>query len=197
MVYHHQTEIINTMFPFIVIWTIWFVSEIMLNRLFRSGNYGKNDQDKGSTRIIWITIGIANTLGILSAVFLKAPLSHLSIIQYSGLLLIVAGIIIRLIAIFSLGRFFTVDVTILDHHKLKTDGLYRLIRHPSYLGSLISFFGFGISLNNWISLIIIFIPVTLAMLYRIKIEEQLLTKQFGTEYSDYIKKTFRLIPWIY
>jgi protein-S-isoprenylcysteine O-methyltransferase Ste14 len=185
------------MFPFIIIWTIWFVSEIVLNRLLRSGTYGKNDQDKGSTRNIWITIGIANTLGLLSAVFLKAPLGHLSIIQYSGLLLIVAGIIIRFIAIFSLGRFFTVDVTILDHHKLKTDGLYRLIRHPSYLGSLISFFGFGISLNNWISLIIIFIPVTLAMLHRIKIEEQLLTQQFGTEYSDYIKKTFRLIPWIY
>jgi protein-S-isoprenylcysteine O-methyltransferase Ste14 len=185
------------MIIFYLLWTIWFVSEIVLNRLLRSGTYGKNDQDKGSTRIIWITIGIANTLGILSSVFLKAPLSHLSIIQYSGLLLIIAGLIIRFIAIFSLGRFFTVDVTILDHHKLKTDGLYRLIRHPSYLGSLISFLGFGISLNNWISLIIIFIPVTIAMLHRIKIEEQLLTKQFGTEYSDYIKKTFRLIPWIY
>lgn len=197
MVCDHPASIISEMFPFIVIWTIWFASEIVLNRLLRSGTYGKNDQDKGSTRIIWITIGIVNTLGVLSSVFLKAPLSNLSIIQYSGLLLIIAGLIIRFIAIFSLGRFFTVDVTILDHHKLKTDGLYRLIRHPSYLGFLISFFGFGISLNNWISLIIIFIPVTLAILHRIKIEEQLLTQQFGTGYTDYIKKTFRLIPWIY
>lgn len=185
------------MIIFIIIWVIWFISEILLNRLFRSGNYGKKNLDRGSIRIIWITIGIANTLGILSVVFLKAPLSHQPMIQFLGLLLIVAGIIIRFIAVFSLRRFFTVDVTILDDHAVKMDGMYKLIRHPSYLGSLISFLGFGISLNNWISLIVILIPVTIAMLYRIRIEERLLTEHFGPEYSDYMIKTYRLIPWIY
>jgi len=105
--------------------------------------------------------------------------------------------ILRFISIWSLGKFFTVDVTIRDNHKIKQDGLYRIIRHPSYTGMLLSFIGLGISINNWISLLTISILVTIAMLYRIKIEERALKDQFGSEYSDYMKRTYRLIPWIY
>jgi protein-S-isoprenylcysteine O-methyltransferase Ste14 len=60
-----------------------------------------------------------------------------------------------------------------------------------------SFIGFGISLNNWISLIIIVIPITIAFIHRIKIEEQLMLKQFGVDYSEYMNKTYRLLPKIY
>lgn len=182
---------------FILIWSAWFLSEILLNRIFRSRNTDKKNLDKGTIRIIWITIGIANSLGIVSAMFLKFPISSYILIPCVGLFLIVTGMIIRFVAIISLGRFFTVDVTIRDNHKIKKDGIYKLIRHPSYTGSLLSFIGFGISLNNWISLFIISLLVIAAMLNRIKIEEKLLLDQFGIEYMDYIKKTYRLIPWIY
>lgn len=168
-----------------------------MNRFLRSGHYGKTDHDRGTIRIIWITIGIANSFGIGIAVFLHLPISNNLMIAYLGLLLIVSGMIFRFISIYTLGKLFTVDVTIRDNHKLIKDGIYRLIRHPSYSGSLLSFIGFGISLNNWFSLIIISIPVTVAMLNRIKIEERLLLDQFGAEYADYMKKTYRLVPWIY
>jgi protein-S-isoprenylcysteine O-methyltransferase Ste14 len=185
------------MIVFIVIWSVWFLSEIMVNRLLRSGKNDQKDQDKGSIRLIWIMIGLGNTLGIISSIFLKFPISNHLIIPCFGLFLIVVGMALRFISIWSLGRLFTVDVTIRNDHKIKKDGVYRLIRHPSYLGSLLSFVGFGLSLNNWISLLIITVLVTFAMLSRIKIEERLLTQQFGSDYSDYVKKTFRLIPWIY
>ena len=185
------------MLIFIIIWSLWFISEILLNRFLRSGNHDKKDQDKGSINIIWITIGIANSVGIIFSIFFHIPISNLLIIPYFGLILIILGMILRFISVWSLGRLFTVDVTIRDHHKIKKDGIYSIIRHPSYSGSLLSFIGFGISLNNWISLIIISILVTIAMLYRIKIEERLLIDQFGFEYLDYTKKTYRLIPWIY
>jgi protein-S-isoprenylcysteine O-methyltransferase Ste14 len=165
--------------------------------LFRSGKNDKKDEDKGSIRIIWITIGIANSLGIISFVFFNIPISNLLIIPYFGLFMIIVGMMLRFISIWSLGRLFTVDVTIRDNHKIKKDGIYRIIRHPSYSGSLLSFIGFGISLNNWISLLIISTLVTIAFLYRIKIEERLLIDQFGSDYSDYMKRTYRLIPWIY
>jgi protein-S-isoprenylcysteine O-methyltransferase Ste14 len=185
------------MIVFIIIWSIWFISEILLNRFLRSGNYGKNNQDKGSIGIIWITTGIANSLGIIFAIFIKSSISRTAFIPYLGLSLIVFGMIFRFISIITLGKFFTVDVTIRHDHKLKKDGVYRFIRHPSYLGSILSFIGFGLSLNNWLSLLIISIPVTLAMIYRIKIEEKLLIEQFGIEYLDYMKITYRLIPLIY
>jgi protein-S-isoprenylcysteine O-methyltransferase Ste14 len=182
---------------FVIIWSIWFISEILLNRLYRSKNNDKPNLDMGSLRIIWITIGLANSLGILSAVFIDLPISDYFLIPFIGLFIIAGGIILRFISVLSLGKFFTVDVTILKDHKIKKDGMYRLIRHPSYTGSLISFLGFGLSLSNLISLFIIIIPVFFAMIHRIKIEEKLLVDQFGIEYIDYMKKTYRLIPWIY
>ncbi|MCX6226575.1 MAG: isoprenylcysteine carboxylmethyltransferase family protein [Bacteroidia bacterium] len=183
-------------FP-IIVWSAWFISEILLTRMFRSDTADKKNQDKGSISIIWITIGIANTAGILCSIFLNMPVSHSAIVSYIGLSLIIIGMIIRFFSVWSLGRFFTVDVTIRENHKLKADGIYRLVRHPSYTGSILSFVGFGISINNWISILVISIPVTLAILYRIKIEERLLSNQFGSDYSDYIQRSYRLIPWIY
>jgi protein-S-isoprenylcysteine O-methyltransferase Ste14 len=185
------------MTAFIIIWSIWFLSEILLNRLFRSGGNDKKDQDRGTMRVIWITIGIANSIGIIIALFVNLPISSHEILPYIGLLILTFGILFRFYSIVSLGRLFTVDVTIRNNHKVKQDGIYRFIRHPSYLGLLLSFLGFGISLNNWISLLIIIIMVTVAILNRIRIEERLLLEQFGLEYSEYMKKSYRLIPWIY
>jgi len=181
----------------IIIWSVWFISEILLNRFLRSGKNIKNDKDKGTIRVIWITIGIANSLGIITTFFLKAPIGNILLIPYAGLILIVLGMIVRFISILTLGSLFTVDITIREKHTIKKDGIYRFVRHPSYSGSILSFIGFGISFNNWISLIVISIPVIFAMLNRIKIEERLLIDQFGEEYSNYMKKTWRLIPWIY
>jgi protein-S-isoprenylcysteine O-methyltransferase Ste14 len=182
---------------FIIIWSVWFISEIFVSRALRSGNKDKKGTDKGSFRIIWITIGIANSLGVLSAIFLQIPIGSTQLIPYTGLSLIVLGIIFRFISILSLGRLFTVKVTIREDHKIKSDGIYRLIRHPSYTGSLLSFLGLGLSYNNWISLAVILVPVALAMLHRIKIEEKLLVEQFGSEYLDYMSRTYRLIPYLY
>jgi protein-S-isoprenylcysteine O-methyltransferase Ste14 len=185
------------MITFIIIWSIWFISELLLNIFFRSAKNDKDGQDKGSMRSIWITIGIANNLGIIISIFFKFPISKLIIIPFMGLFLITAGMIFRFIAVWSLGKFFTVNVTIQENHKIIKNGVYKFIRHPSYLGSLVSFIGFGISLNNWISLTMIVIPITIAFINRIKIEEKLLLKQFEADYSEYMKKTYRLLPKIY
>jgi len=182
---------------FWIVWFIWFSSEILLNSLLRSDARDRKKQDKGSLRFIWIMIGIANTLGVIVANFVRFPISTSLQLPYVGLIVIIIGMMIRFYAIWTLGRFFTVDVTIRENHIIKQDGLYRIIRHPSYLGSLISFIGFGLSLNNWLSLIIVIVLVTISFIKRITIEEQTLIDQFGSDYLDYKKSTYRLIPWIY
>jgi protein-S-isoprenylcysteine O-methyltransferase Ste14 len=76
-------------------------------------------------------------------------------------------------------------------------GFYKHLRHPSYTGALLSFAGLGLSMNNWLSLILIFIPVLFAFIHRMNIEEKVLTGQFGKQYSDYIGKTNRIVPFVY
>jgi len=185
------------MIIFWIVWMIWFTSEILLNRFMRSGPEDKKNQDRGSVRLIWMIIALANTSGILFTVYTEIPISGHYFLPYIGLIVIAIGMILRFASIRTLGRFFTVDVTIRDNHALKKGGLYKIVRHPSYSGSLLSFIGFGISLNNWLSLITITILITIAFLYRIRIEEKALINQFGSDYLDYKNKTYCLIPWIY
>jgi protein-S-isoprenylcysteine O-methyltransferase Ste14 len=182
---------------FWIIWIIWFASEILLNRILHSGSGDKKDQDQGSIRLIWIMIAIAISLGILFSARIMVPISNLQLIPFIGLTIIIVGMIFRFISIWTLGRLFTVDVTIRENHKIKKDGVYKIIRHPSYSGSLLSFIGFGISLNNWLSLIIVTVLITIALVHRINIEEKILTDQFGSDYLNYKRNTYRLIPWIY
>ncbi|MFB6343558.1 methyltransferase family protein [Saccharicrinis sp. FJH62] len=184
---------------FLVIWSLWLLSEILLNRMMGSKQkqLGSKNHDQNSLRFIWITIFISITAGIMCNIYFYFPLIESSWVNYTGLFLIIAGMIFRFIAIYTLGSFFTVDVAFKDSQKLINKGLYKYIRHPSYTGSLLSFFGFGISLNNWLSVIVIFIPVLVVFMYRIKIEEKLLSEKLGSSYTEYINHTKRLIPFVY
>ena len=163
----------------------------------RSKARDKKDQDKKSLAFIWITILISMTVAIYISINYYFPISTSHAIKYFGSGLIFTGVLLRGMVISSLGKYFTADVTIRQGHQLKKDGFYKYLRHPSYSASLLSFIGFGISLNNWVSLIIIVAAILFAFIRRINIEEKTLTEYFGQEYIDYKKNTHRLIPFIY
>jgi protein-S-isoprenylcysteine O-methyltransferase Ste14 len=183
--------------PHLFIAVIWITSEIVLNRWLRSSQSDKTRADKQSLRIIWITIMIAMPLGHFLSVQTNWPISTSPVVPEMGLALIVAGMLFRFTAIYTLGRYFTVDVAIRTDHKIVKSGVYRYLRHPSYLGLLISFFGNALAFNSWMAVLVGFLPVLTVFLYRIKIEEELLISNFGQEYVDYKKGTWRLLPFIY
>lgn len=176
---------------------IWVFSEIVLARLKHSDTAGTK-QDKSSLRILWSTIILAITAGYLLALFRVGTLPGVSYFAaISGLVLILVGLAVRWIAILTLWKFFTVDVSIANDHRLVNTGLYKLVRHPAYTGSLISFLGLGVVFSNWLTLLVIFVPITIAFVYRIKVEEKALIAFFGDQYVRYCGTTKRLIPGIY
>ena len=185
------------MWLFITTYCLWILSEISLSLFRRSEKSDKKNADKGSLGLIWVIIIIANTLSYNVSGWIHLPLSADLAIRYMGLALIIVGMILRLTIVASLGKFFTVNVTILEDHKLKQDGFYKYARHPSYSASLLSFIGYGVSLNNWISLVIVSAAALTAFMIRIRIEEKTLIDHFGSEYVEYKKKTKRLIPFVY
>lgn len=182
---------------FLITYLIWFIVEVFLNMSKRSKQQDQQNKDKHSLFLIWVTIFVAIFSSIHVSLNYHFPILDNIYIGYIGLIIIIIGIIFRVIIIKSLGEYFTVDVTIKNNHKLKKDGFYKFLRHPSYFVSLITFIGFGISLNNWISLIITLILITSTFIYRIKVEEKALIQQFGNEYLEYKKSTKGLIPFVY
>jgi len=178
----------------IIICSLWFLSEILISLLTRSKKSESDSYDQNSLRMIWIAI----ILSITTGVFIGFSFPRFNVFEYFfGLSLVLIGISIRFIAIFSLKSFFTSDVAIHHDHRLKTDGIFKIVRHPSYSGSLLSFLGLGLTLGNWISLLVIFLPVLCAFLYRINVEEKALINNFKEEYLDYKKRSKKLIPYLY
>ena len=190
-----SVNLMTIIFP--ITYTIWLISEIALNRLLRSKSTDKQNTDKNSLSIIWFTVVISNAIAYYLTMTTYHPIDNNLIIGYAGLALIFTGIVLRLIVVRSLGRFFTVDVTIRDGHQLKTDGFYQYLRHPSYFASLLSFLGFGISLNNWVSLILVTVAITVVFIIRINVEEKVLIEQFGDEYVEYKMRVKGLIPFVW
>lgn len=182
---------------FTITYIVWVLSEIFLNRLLHSKSTDRKNVDRGSLTLLWTTIMVSITLSVFISNNIYLPILLNPVIQYVGLALIIAGIVIRIVAIISLGHFFTVDVTIRENHKLKKDGIYKYLRHPSYSGSMLSFIGLGLTMNNWISLLLISLSIITAFIFRIKVEEKILIEVFGSEYIDYKKVTRGLIPFIF
>lgn len=173
------------------------LTEITLNRLLRSKSSDQPNADKKSLSLIWVTIIVVVTLSVYIARASYLPIYSNPEWQYAGIAIIFTGIIIRLYVVYSLGRFFTVDVTIRQNHQLKKDGVYKYLRHPSYSALLLSFMGMGWTFNNWLSLVLLVTAVLIVLIKRINIEENVLMEHFGEEYSTYKKTTKRLIPFIY
>jgi protein-S-isoprenylcysteine O-methyltransferase Ste14 len=180
-----------------IIMIFWLLSEIVLNIMNRSKMPDSKQADKKSLSFIWATIFVAITAAVFVAIYINVPIFETNLLKYTSLVLVVAGVILRLVAIRTLGKFFTVNLSIDTEHRLIDKGLYKYIRHPSYSGSLLSFLGLALYFNNWICLAIILIPVVSVFIYRINIEEQLLLQQPGLYYDNYCKRTKRLIPFVY
>jgi protein-S-isoprenylcysteine O-methyltransferase Ste14 len=176
----------------------WPASEIALGFIKHSREGSIKGLDRTSLRVLWITITLSVSIGVfigMKAIGFIA--SGSMIISNIGLTLVLIGLIIRWVAILTLRRYFTVDVAIVKDHIIVDRGLYRYIRHPAYAGSILSFLGLGLVFSNWLSTLVIFLPILSAFLYRIRVEEAALINTFGDSYKNYSKRTHRLVPGIY
>jgi protein-S-isoprenylcysteine O-methyltransferase Ste14 len=117
-------------------------------------------------------------------------------VRWLGVVLFTAGGGLRLWPVFVLGRRFSGLVAIQPGHELVTSGVYRVIRHPSYLGLLVNSLGWALAFRSGVGVLLtaLLIPPLLA---RIHAEERLLRTQFGGEYDAYCNRTWRLIPGLF
>ena len=114
-----------------------------------------------------------------------------------GLLVMCAGLVLRVWAILELGGFFRGVVTIQEDHRLVSSGPYRYVRHPSYTGFLLALVGLAIALGHWTSLLALLAAGLAGIAYRIHVEERALVGALGNDYRRYQRRTKRLLPLLY
>jgi protein-S-isoprenylcysteine O-methyltransferase Ste14 len=125
-----------------------------------------NLQDRGTQILLWVTIVLSLTLsGFLRALLPARFRWHVQWLSFLSVMLLVMGLVIRVAAILTLGRWFTANVVTQPAQTLKCSGLYRVVRHPSYVGLELIFLAIGLHSGTWPSMIAAFVPPTIAVLY--------------------------------
>jgi protein-S-isoprenylcysteine O-methyltransferase Ste14 len=167
--------------------------------LFAGGSLSSGVREDRSNRWVLIAFSI---LGLLAA-YLPAYTDRRNFwtidgdtIRWLGVILFAVGGALRLWPVYVLDNRFSGLVAIQPGHTLVTTGIYGLIRHPSYLGLLVSSLGWGLAFRSGVGVLIaaLLVPPLFA---RIQAEERLLRSQFGAEYDAYCARTSRLIPGFY
>jgi protein-S-isoprenylcysteine O-methyltransferase Ste14 len=177
---------------------IYLVSEVLLTITRRSRSATGTKQDRSTLRVLWIVIAVSVTAGVFVAQNWRAgALPNGRMFEVAGVALFAAGLIFRWWAIVTLGRFFTVDVTIEKDHELVERGPFRMVRHPSYTGVLLAFVGFALTLRNWAAILVILVPIFVAFVRRMNVEEEALRGALGERYLAYMRRTRRLLPGVY
>jgi len=167
--------------------------------LFTGGNLSPGEREDRSNRWVLAAFGL---IGLLSA-YLPAYTDRKDVwtfdgdsVRWLGVALFAVGGVLRIWPVFVLGRRFSGLVAIQPGHTLVTDGVYGVIRHPSYLGLLVNALGWALAFRSGVGLLLTAAAIP-PLLARIRAEERLLRAQFGDAYDAYCSRTSRLLPGLY
>jgi protein-S-isoprenylcysteine O-methyltransferase Ste14 len=183
--------------PFIALTVVLFI--LAGAALFTSGNLSSGIREDRGNR--WVITALS-IIGLLDG-FLPAFTDRIEfwtidgeVVRWIGVFLFGAGGALRIWPVFVLGHRFSGLVAIQPGHTLVTTGVYRVIRHPSYLGLLVTMLGWGLAFRSVVGVVLTLVTLV-PIIARIKAEERLLLSQFGEEYERYRAQTSRLIPGVY
>lgn len=122
---------------------------------------------------------------------------NIGVITLVGVAILLVGSFLLMASRIQIGHFGGPRITIEDDHRLITDRMYRYIRNPQYLGFLLLFAGYSFSLGSLFVTVVIVVGLFAVFRSRILLEEQILLETFGDEYAEYMRKTWRLVPYMY
>jgi len=155
--------------------------------------WSPGDDDRGSSRlmfIVWVpAVAILFTTGLGPRL---APWT-----QWLGIAVGTAGILLRLVAFRTLGRYYTRTLVTVAGQGVVQHGPYRYIRHPGYLSALLTWPGAAAGLGYLLPPLLELLLLVPAYIYRIEVEEKMLLKNLGSEYATYSNKSWRLIPFVF
>jgi len=143
--------------------------------------------------IIFFSSVLVTTLDFVT---IQRMVYRFDLVSLTGLILLPIGSALRVQARRTLGRYFSPVVRILPDHELIRHGIYKHIRHPGYLGELLIYFSIPLIFHSLYGFLVM-VSLIPFILYRIRIEEQMLIEKFGDEYRDYMRNSKKLIPYLY
>ncbi len=180
----------------VLVWVT--VPEMRLLRAARKSGALRSEQDAGTGNLVIRGTNVVLPAAIAFAfLFGAATFAHRKFFLFAGVALLIAGGLLRRHCFKMLGKHFTYGVQVLANQPVVSSGAYRLVRHPSYLAGMLMFAGWGVALTNWVSVALLVVGPALFYARRILVEERELVATIGEPYEHYMRRTKRLIPYVY
>ena len=114
-----------------------------------------------------------------------------------GFILFILGLVLQGVAEATLGKYYLPSIGTVEDQKIIKNGIYKYIRHPGYLGEILIFFGLGFVTYSILGILGAFIVSLMVYFGEVVPEEEYMLEKFGKEYEEYMKETFRFIPYIF
>ena len=155
-------------FIFYAAFFIWLLPEVISSFTdTKDKDIKVQDRSSGVVLLICIWLGIFASINIAFVARSFAIPWHRTFVFAIGIFLMLVGVAFRWYSIRVLGKYFTRQVAIQPGQTVVENGPYRLIRHPSYSGALITIFGVGLALTNWLSLLVVMVITFIGYSYRV------------------------------
>jgi protein-S-isoprenylcysteine O-methyltransferase Ste14 len=179
---------------------LWSASELFV-LLFKT-DFTKGTPRTDPTTPLFLSLLYLAILSPVSMFIFRTSDPWAELVRFSppkivAVVLLFSGIGFRWLAIGTLKTSFSSQLMTKADQTLIVVGIFKYVRHPSYLGSMVTFWGFTLFFENLTAFCISAVLVFTAYDYRIGYEEGMLTRRFGLEYEDYSKRTRKLFPFIY
>lgn len=173
---------------------VWVGFELVFRSPGAASKWQGDAQDRASTPLLVLAFAVA---AILPAALRDVAVGSLGQGAWAGVCLCVLGLGLRAWGMRTLGTSYTRTLRTGSGQRLVTDGPYRWVRHPGYVGSMAVWIGAALAFHSWLAAIVVAILMLLAYGWRIRSEERMMADHFGDAYRDYTARTSRLFPGLY
>jgi len=172
----------------------FFVLEALTRQRGTASSMQASRDDQGTTRMIVTAYGLAADLPLLLRRLDVPELPPLA--GPAGLILQASGLTVRALSMRTLGASYTRTLRAEEHQRVVDAWPYRLVRHPGYAGSLLTWSGFALASRSVPAIALVTGLLGWAYRRRIAAEEALLRRELPG-YSAYSDHTKKLIPFVW
>lgn len=164
--------------------TVLFLALVVVLFIIRRRPVGRR-ADGRDTLVALAGTFLLNVVGLL-------PVPHETTTEalLGSTVVIVAGTLFTTLSLAFLGRCFGL---LPEARGLVTRGPYRWVRHPVYLGEMVSALGIAVAKPHW-AVLVLYAAFVGLQLWRARLEERALASAFPLEYPAYRARTATLLP---
>jgi protein-S-isoprenylcysteine O-methyltransferase Ste14 len=179
---------------------VWFIMRLRPQRRSRKTAVRYSARDARELALLGVSL---SGLGIVPGVYLATPIlrfadySFLPLQGYLGIAAYLAALWLVYRTHRELGRNWSVSLDLRECHTLVTTGVYAHLRHPMYAGFWLMALAQVLMLPNWVAGPAGLVGFGVLFFGRVRREEEMMIAAFGDEYRAYMRRTARVVPWIY